>query len=298
MRKVVITGASGFIGKSLCKRLLKEGFYVYAVVRNKMKMKDLIENASLKVIELELKDYVNLWKYINDSIDYFFHLSWDGVYGENFKNLNIQCMNILNSVNLLNVIKKINVDKFIFFTSSHIYRVSKENTNISTCTYGVCKFAFQNIAKNFCYINNISYNSIYFTNVFGVGDYSTRSTNTILKKMIKDEDLKLIDKDVEYDWIYIDDALNGIMSVVNSGRNFEDYYIGNKIRRFKDIILDVKNAVGSNSKLLFGEYFEDSFINYNKIDITKVTKDTGFSVKTDFMESIKLTELWLKEKLI
>lgn len=37
MKKAIITGASGFIGKALCKRLLDEGYYIYAVVRNKEK---------------------------------------------------------------------------------------------------------------------------------------------------------------------------------------------------------------------------------------------------------------------
>lgn len=297
MKKVIITGASGFIGKALCKRLLNDGYYVYAIVRNKEKMKDIIENNHLKIIELDLENYIDLWKYIDDKVDYFFHLAWDGVYGENFRNLIIQSENIINSINLLDSIKKIGVNKFIFSTSSHIYRVSKENDDVITCTYGSCKFAFQNIAKTFCYNNNINFNSIFFTNVFGVGDYSNRSTNTIVKKMINNEDLKLINKDTLYDWIYIDDAIYGIMKVIELGKNYEDYYIGNNVRRFEDIIIDVKKAINSDSNLFFGEFEENSFINYDKIDINKITKDIGFYIKTDFMESIKLTRDWVKENL-
>jgi len=60
MKKAIITGASGFIGKALCKRLLNDGYYVYAVVRNKEKMKDIVENNNLKIIVLDLKNYIDL----------------------------------------------------------------------------------------------------------------------------------------------------------------------------------------------------------------------------------------------
>ena len=116
--------------------------------------------------------------------------------------------------------------------------------------------------------------------------------------MMNNEDLKLIDKDTLYDWIYIDDAINGIMKVIELGKNYEDYYIGNNVRRFEDIIVDVKKAINSGSNLFFGEFEEKSFINYDKIDIQRLNKDTNFSIKTDFSKTILLTAKWIQENNI
>lgn len=289
----VVTGASGFIGKELVKRLIEKNFYVYAIVRNKDKMKDVQNSEYLEIIEIELDDYDRLGKLIKKPVDVFFHLAWDG-YGKNKNDMEIQFNNIINSAKILKFLLEEKSKKFIFFSSSHIKRVSKKNNEITTCPYGISKYAFQKISKTFCFNNNIDFNSVFFTNVFGVGDYSNRSTNTILRKIINKEDLDLIDYDTLYDWVYIEDVVDGIMNVVEKGKNYKDYYIGNSVRKFGDIITDVKYTLKSDIKLNFGEFKEDSYIDYEKLHINDLYNDTVFEAKSDFRESILKTAEWVK----
>lgn len=85
MKKVIVTGASGFIGKALVKRLLKDNVEVWAIVRDRKKLDNIEITPKLKIIESELKEYKNLEGKINEkNFDIFIHLAWDGVYGESF----------------------------------------------------------------------------------------------------------------------------------------------------------------------------------------------------------------------
>ena len=52
MMKVIVTGASGFIGKSLIKELYKHDIEVIAIVRNRNKIPELGD--SIKIIEMDL----------------------------------------------------------------------------------------------------------------------------------------------------------------------------------------------------------------------------------------------------
>ena len=66
MKKVIVTGASGFIGKALVKRLLKDNVEVWAIVRDKKKLDNIEITPKLKIIESELKEYKNLEGKINE----------------------------------------------------------------------------------------------------------------------------------------------------------------------------------------------------------------------------------------
>lgn len=68
MKKVIVTGASGFIGKALVKRLLKDNVEVWAIVRDKKKLDNIEITPKLKIIESELKEYKNLEGKINEKI--------------------------------------------------------------------------------------------------------------------------------------------------------------------------------------------------------------------------------------
>src|SRR6218665_984370 len=60
--KVLITGASGFVGSHLCERLLKDGHEVYALVRTPKKLTDLIStNDHLHLIKGDLDQEEMAW---------------------------------------------------------------------------------------------------------------------------------------------------------------------------------------------------------------------------------------------
>ena len=60
VKKVVLIGASGFVGSALLNETLNRGFEVIAVVRHPEKIK--IENENLKVTKADVKKYTKFVK--------------------------------------------------------------------------------------------------------------------------------------------------------------------------------------------------------------------------------------------
>ena len=144
---------------------------------------------------------------------------------------------------------------------------------------------------------HMDFNSILFTNVFGVGDRSSRSTNTLILQLLHGEPVRLIPGDHKHDWTYIDDAVNGIISVIERGKNGVSYYIGDRqLKSFREIMIDVRNIVSPGADLEFGYYPDDGYIDYSKIDLNALYQDTGFECKADFVDSIRKTAAWLKSQ--
>lgn len=295
MKKVIITGAAGFIGKALLKYLLKFDYQVFAFVRDKAKMLDINSN-NLVIIETDLsKNSLNsqIKHFKNLKIDAFIHLAWGG-YGKYTNDYNIQIDNIKISCSVAEFAVTINAKQFIFAGSSHQYLKLKDNYS---SVYGMAKTCAENFIKLILFKANIKYNTVFFTNVFGIGDYSDRTANFFITSLFKKKDLNLIEGNNLYDWIYIDDVVAGIKAVLEFGCDKKDYYIGHKhLRTFKEIIIDVRNYINPNSKLNFGKYKDDAYIDYQEVDLLSLYNDTGFEAQADFKESILKTAEWLKKK--
>lgn len=301
MKRVIVTGADGFIGSALVRSLIANDYQVYAVVKDKEYDFGSI-NSKIEIIPCSFSQYHTLAELINESIDCFIHLAWRGVSGQESQDVVCQGENIRVSTIALEQAHLLNAKKFIFAGSSYQYRmepVIEANEKIfkKINIYGKAKEAATLLLKAAAAKSNMGFNSVLFTNVFGIGDFSHRSTNTMILQLLNCEPLRLISGEHKHDWIYIEDAVNGIISVMEKGKNSISYYIGNRqLRTFMEIIRDVRDTLSSGTELEFGYYPDDGYIDYSEIDLEGLYRDTGFECKTDFCNSIRKTAQWLAEQ--
>lgn len=81
MKRIVITGATSFIGLHLLQEWLNEECEIFAVVReNCQKLQKLPQNSNLHVVALNMADYDKLPHLIGKA-DIFYHLAWEGTRG-------------------------------------------------------------------------------------------------------------------------------------------------------------------------------------------------------------------------
>ena len=298
MGKYIVTGASGFIGNALTKKLLANGDEVWAIVRSKDKMHNL-DSANLHIVEADFTQYSQLSDMIAEKdFDCFFHFAWQG-YGKSTNDFYTQIPNIIYACESAVAADKLRCKKFVFADSSHEFLKRKDNQGqTSFCSiYGAAKYAARRMCIAILQNSDTQFMGVLFTNIFGVGDFSNRSTNTMLKKLLAGEDLDLTPQDVLYDWTYIDDCIDGVLSAVKSGKNNTVYYVGHKdLQTFGDIMSSVRDIVEPLAELRFGKYPDNSFVDYSLIDLESLRQDTGFECKADFRESIMKTVEWLKEQ--
>lgn len=297
MKNVIITGVGGFLGGALAKKLLLDGYTVYGITSSGH-VGSLENHPTFHSVHADFESYHRLQEFLPQTeFDVFYHFAWKGVSGADYENIEAQEKNIIASRQALQAAVKLKCNKFIYVGTSHSYlkgETSKETFDVECSIYGAAKKAGEIWCKTIAR-NQIEFNSILFTNVFGVGDTSKRSTNILLSKLLKNENLDLIQGDNLHDWTYIDDAVEGIKCVVNRGINGKQYYIGaRKLYKFSDIILKAKEILHSESLLNFGKYKDTTYVDYTKIDLNALYYDTGFKCVCDFQESIKKTAYWLK----
>ncbi len=117
---IIITGASGFIGRMLLENV-KEDFTVYAIARRSRKESNIPYHKNIKWIQCDIanRDTLNEVKnFINDNggADFIIHLAafYDFTYNDNaeYKRTNIE-----GTKNILEFAKGINVKRFIFASS-------------------------------------------------------------------------------------------------------------------------------------------------------------------------------------
>ena len=296
MNRVVVTGAGGFIGKALTKRLLDRGDIVYAVVHSADSVSE-ISSENLFPIECDFERYGLLSEMIPPKVDAFVHLAWKGVSGVESKNLSVQVNNIKAASSAFEQACFADAKKFLFVGSSYQYRVEPLQEGMPYVLkniYGIAKHTCTELLKAAAIGCDITFNSVLFTNVFGVGDYSMRTTNIFISQLLKGQALRLIPGRYKHDWVYIDDAIEGMISVLEKGKNGVSYYIGEReLRTFREIITDVRDVLAPKVDLLFGYYPDDGYIDYDKIDLNRLYDDTGFQCPSNWKENILQTAEWV-----
>ena len=298
MKKAVVTGASGFIGHALTKRLLAEGWTVYAVVRDVSRMTGLA--GDLRPVQCEFAQYRSLAERIGESVDWFLHFGWAGVSGPESRSVTAQGENVRAAAEALEQAKRLGAKRFLFAGSSYQYRMEPAgDAFLAKNLYGAAKAAAGRLLWASSFDGAMQFNTVLFTNVYGEGDRSDRSTNTMLRKLLAGGPLKLISGEHLHDWTYIDDAVDGVMAVLENGRGGKDYYIGSrKLDTFREIITMARDAVSPGAELQFGAYEDKSYIDYAHIDLDALYRDTGFEPVMPLEEGVRRTAAWLGQEAI
>ncbi len=295
VRTAIITGANGFIGRTLTERLLAEGAEVWAVVRDEKLMEGLSGNKRIHIVVAGFEDYEVLPDNIaHRGFDAFFHFAWAG-YGTAANDYRIQIPNVLCSCNAANAAARLQVKRFVFADSFHEFLVSEDDHgNSGTCSiYGTAKSCAQSMCRIVAHDAGMEFIGLMFAHVFGEGDRSSRSVNVFLRRLMLGEDLDLVDGTRLHGWIYIDDCITGVLAAAEKGTAGKIYYVGGAPRTFGDVVTEMRDVINPNSKLNFGVYPDKTYIDFEKIDCDALHRDTGFTCQADLKESIRRTAIWL-----
>tara|TARA_B100000686_G_scaffold136347_1_gene143590 strand:+ start:69 stop:1034 length:966 start_codon:yes stop_codon:yes gene_type:complete len=170
---ILVTGASGFIGRPLITQFLKEGHRVIGVVRKRSNYfnSNLYEDFVIKDI---CEDFRNL-KF--DKIDIIVHLA--AITHSKYKNYNKYKNTNVNGIkNVINLGIKVNVKKIIMISSIKVNGEGFANNSLKYSEnsplkpkdeYGLSKLESENILIKQCINNNISYIILRPSLVYGSG---------------------------------------------------------------------------------------------------------------------------------
>lgn len=294
MRSVIVTGANGFIGSSLIKRLIKKGINVVAIGKS-FKMPNLPKDKRITKIESDLSNIELLKKQIPEgSYDAFYHLAWKGVNGPDKADPYIQLENERLAISCVDLTKSLNIGK-ILFAGTVAERSVESLDNLEATSggmmYGTAKYCTHLMIDTYCKRVEQKFVWMQFSNIYGPKNKTGNLVSYTLGQLAKGEIATFGPAQQPYDFIYIDDLLEAVERIGENTTSKNYYFIGSgEPRILREYLSEIGKVYGRKDLIRIGERPDDgirySFKMFNTEDLVN---DIGRYVSGTFTDHIKYT---------
>ena len=306
-KKAVVTGANGFVGRHLVKELVENGYFVTAVIRENSKYLDVLKGyENVSIVYCELEDAVNLPEYISNDIQgaVFFHLAWEGHFGDKRKDYALQLKNAKNAVDMAVSASRMGCVRFVVSGSvtQLMYRdYLRENgihPEMVTC-YSVGKMSAEAMLKCICPNLEIQLIWAYISNFYGEDDNTANFINFLIDTYLKGEIPVLTSGEQFADFMHVDDVACALRILGEMDEDNKSIYIGYGCPRpLKEYIKIIHDAISpENETGIGGKPFSGHSIDYQVIDYKEFQNKTGFHPSISFDEGIRRVINVRKDKI-
>ena len=300
MKNVIVTGANGFIGKTLVNALLEKGYHVVALdIRFDDVLADDDRVTCVNVLDKEVADLVG--EISQQEYMYFFHLAWGGTSGPARADYAVQLNNVKLACDYIKLCGEIGCKRVVYASSinemeTYEYLQSDDIEPSGGYIYGTGKLAAHLMGETVAKLNGIEFIPVIITNIYGVGEKSARMIYTSINKLVHKEHCSFTAGYQTYDFIYITDAINSIIAVAEKGKAFNRYYIGSgEPKPLREFLLEMRDIVDPEAEIGLGDIpFKGADISYDQFDLKKVERDTGYVNQIPFSQGIKMTADYIR----
>lgn len=304
---IVIFGGAGFIGTNLTFALSKQNHNIKVIDLKEEYFKPIqsFHLPNVKTIAVDTYNSEIFETYIDNNIDIVYHLiSFNNPTTSNQHILNDLNNNINITINMLDVCKEYHI-KLIFLSSGgtvygpyHNTPLTEESLTNPINSYGIQKLTIEKLIQLYNYLYNMDYNIIRLSNPYGpyqrpngqLGVISTFTYNILNNKPINIYG----DGSVVRDFIYIDDAINGIINITNYNGNIKIFNLGIGIGM--DINTVIKIIEQESGQTSVKNYLSNRRVDVkqNILNIKKYCDTFGVKPVIDLRQGIKKTILYLR----
>lgn len=301
MNKVIITGANGFIGSSLVKRMLESDVEVYAIDID-FSLNRLPQNSQVHCIETGLDDKEKLVSLLQQAkgSDAFYHLAWRGVNGPDKANPAIQLDNTKMALDCSMVAKALDCKKFLCagtVAEQSVHSLNGLEKTSGGMVYAVAKYCTHVMLETYC--KNIGQQFIWmqFSNSYGIGNKTGNLVSYTLGELMEGREPSFGPAEQPYDFVYIDDLLEAVFRLGERETKQNFYFIGSGTPRIlKDYLLEVGELAGRRDAVKIGLRPDDGIrYDFEMFNTDCLRKDIGDYVSMPFKEGIIKTIEWLND---
>ena len=293
MHKVLITGITGFLGSHVAESLISNNIQVIGLKRKDSNIwrceefKDKIQWVDIDEKGLfvdELKKY---------SFDTVIHGAWIGVESNTRNDWNEQSKNIPFLVSLLEVIKIVDVKKFIFLGSQAEYgnidgKISEDYKPNALNAYGGIKLACLEIVKAFCETNDINWIWLRLFSLFGEKENQNWLIPSLIASMLTDEQMDFTPGEQKYAYLYVKDYTSIMNKIVTMSIESGVYNVSsNQTRTIKSLVEDIRDYINPKFILNFGALnYRDNQSMHIEGNIMKLSSQIGEIELTDYKKAL------------
>lgn len=301
MKKILVTGSSGTIGTALCEKLLELGYDVRGVDIKQNKWNKTVD--SLTIIA-DLRKKKNLKK-IEGPFNLVIHLAANARVYDLVKKPELAKDNVVMMFNVLEFARKNKVQKIVFASSREVYGNTEkfvhveEDARIEDCEspYTASKIAGEALVHSYRQCYEMDSVIIRFSNVYGRYDESNRVVPLFFRYCREGKALKVFGKEKMLDFTYIDDAVDGIVRIVDRFDSVKNqvmnvaYGEGSTILQVAELI---QKEMDVQAPVKLGKSRTGEVMKY-VADITKAKQVLQFQPKIALAEGIQKSVEWYKK---
>lgn len=313
MKRVLITGAAGFIGFHLAKALKERGdfcvgldhFNDYYDPNLKKARVALLKKRGIDVAHLDIRDQDAIKLLIlKHGITHLVHLAAQaGVRHSLSHPDDYVASNLQGFVSILETIRHFPSIKLVYASSSSVYGLNKnspfsveDRTDHPTNLYGATKKANELIAHAYHHLYGLSVTALRYFTVYGPWGRPDMAYYRFTRQIVNGEPIQVFNRgEMKRDFTYIDDIVNGTMAAIDLGAEYEIFNLGNN--RPIDLLYLIQLIEGTLGKTAIKEMLpmQAGEVIETFADIEKSQKLLGFKPAVPLEEGILHFLEWFKQ---
>ena len=255
--KIFITGATGYIGNNLVKRLVNNGHIIHALNRSAGKI-NLLQHNNIKVFQGDITDVASI-KEAMKGCDQVYHLAaYARVWAKDpsiYYKLNVQ-----GTINILDVAKELGVKNIVFTSTAGVLGpsgnkpVTENDKRIGSTLneYEETKTQCEEICRKYCNQFGLRIVIVNPPRVYGPGIESESNALTRMVNLYRKGQWRFLPGDGTKvgSYVYIDDVVNGHLLAMEKGSAGERYIISGENISYKQFFDTLGKVTGKKRKLI------------------------------------------------
>jgi len=304
-KRVLVTGASGFVANCAVRRLLNENCDVHILLRDEAKMWRLSDiQDRLHIHRANIIDAAAVRSVMQAAApEVVLHLAAYGAYEAQAEARHILETNILGAYNVLEASIAAKVRLFINTGSSSEYGYRNEAMQesdrvIPNSVYAVAKAAQTHLCGLLAQSGEMAVVTFRLFSVYGPWEEPARLFPTILQRARAGLRLEMVSPDTVRDFIYVEDVLDALLNFDALTRmKGEVFNLGSgRQSTMRDVVAAVQAAVGDRSEVRWGGMKARRWDSTCwQADISKARTELGWEPKISLLDGVQRMAEWIEQ---
>lgn len=302
--RLLITGASGFVGARTLALALDAGHEVAATVRPGSAAPRLAAYAGrFERLTVALDDAAALTRALaRFKPEAIIHLAWAGVANAaRFDKAQIN-ENILAACSLVEAAAAAGCEAFIGTGSQGEYGAGSDMREDSlpqpTTLYGAAKVATFYLTRQLAAQHGMRHAWLRLFSTYGPDDNDGWLIPSLITQMLRGERPRTTLGTQRWDWLYIDDVARGLLAAATNPGAQGLFNLGSgEAIRVRDAVEAIRDLAAPGMALVFGEIpFRPDQVMHMQADISRLKAATGWAPQVPFAQGIASTVAWYREQ--
>jgi UDP-glucuronate 4-epimerase len=312
---ILVTGAAGFIGSHVCEFFIDLGYPIvgidnfdpfYAAEFKELNLAELKKSHGFKFYKTDIRNQKSLSEIFSENkVDVVIHLAAKAGVRPSIDSIEeYYDVNVNGTVSLLEAMRKNNIKKMVFASSSSIYGNNPkvpfsetDSVDNPISPYASTKKSGELLCHVYNHLYHFDITCLRFFTVFGPRQRPDLAIHKFTRLIDEGNPIPFYgDGMTSRDYTYIDDIVDGINCTLNHLKGYQIFNLGeSKVITLNQLVKTIENSL--NKKAILNKLpMQPGDVIKTYADISKAKSEIGYNPKFNFQTGIMEFVNWYKSQ--